>query len=124
MNQSAEEVKESDKLYSRAPIEEDVPLFDKSYESKKGFNLTEERFNEEKKDKDLNRKLMELLTGWGFNLILICYALILIIHVVDTIVLSSGWIVSGLSESIFELCKSTITMLLGFLFAKSFDFKK
>lgn len=58
MNQSAEEVKESDKLYSRAPIEEDVPLFDKSYESKKGFNLTEERFNEEKKDKDLNRKLM------------------------------------------------------------------
>lgn len=124
MSQTVKEIDKSDELYDKTAIEEDVPLFESPSDSKKGFDLKEEQFKEDAKDKNFNRDLIKVLTSWGFWLIVVSYILILVIHIVDTIILSNGLTVSGLSQSIFELCKSTITMLLGFLFAKSFELKK
>ena len=116
--------KEDEGLYKQAVSEEDVPLNDSSCENRYGFNIIEERFKQESKDKDHNRKLIDALTNRGFRIIMWCFGIIIGVHLIDTVILSLGLKASGLSESIFDLCKSTITMLLGFLFAKNIEYKK
>lgn len=115
---------EDEGLYEQASLEEDVPLNDLSCNNRYRFNIVEERFKQESKDKDHNRKLIDALTNKGFMIIMWCFIIIVAIHIIDIIILSCGLEVSGLTTPIFELCKSTITMLLGFLFAKNIDYKK
>lgn len=116
--------KENDELYKQAQFEEDIPLDNQYCNNEPRIDIIEERLKQEFKDREHNRNLIDLLTKWGFRLIVFCLVIVLILHVFDAVILSMGLQVSGLSESIFELCKSIITMLLGFLFAKNIEYKK
>lgn len=107
-------------MYEPAKLEEDVP-FDCSNSTKcvecQSGKIKEEQLKQDSADRELNRVIRATLTSWGFYLIVICFIVIMILYIIDTILVNFKLLNSTLLTPIFELVKSCITILIGYFFA-------
>ena len=111
--------------YKPAEVEEDIPGNNcdegiaKSSISSVRMNREDLKMLEESKDGALARKLREMLTGYGFTLLIVVLVSILAMYALDVILINFRLKNSQLLTPIFELSKFIVSTLLGYVFANN-----
>jgi hypothetical protein len=116
MNQTVNE--RNDTLYQSAQIEEDIPFDSYNTTMNSGNDMEETLIKEDVEDRKQDRIIRGKVTTWCFILIIACLGVIGILYVVDVILINKNLKNSDLSDSIFKLAESSVSILAGYLFAK------